>query len=191
MLMDLLMHICCANCALYPVEALRADGIRLTGLWFNPNIHPEDEYTRRLEAVEQLSEHRGLRIEYAGGYGLEEFQAAVAAHPGVRCEVCYRIRMHETARRAAVGGYDGFTTSLLVSPYQKHELLREVAEEASRESGVPFHYVDFRPGWQEGQQMSREMGFYRQYYCGCIYSKEERDAQRAARREAKAHAGRR
>jgi predicted adenine nucleotide alpha hydrolase (AANH) superfamily ATPase len=187
--MDLLMHICCANCALYPVEALRADGIGLTGLWFNPNIHPEDEYARRMGAVEQFQQRRGLRMEYAGDYGLEEFQAAVATHSGDRCEVCYRMRMRETARWAAAGGYDGFTTSLLVSPYQKHELLRDAAEEASRESGVPFYYVDFRPGWREGQRMSREMGFYRQYYCGCIYSKQERDAQRAAQRKAKAHAG--
>ncbi len=100
------------------------------------------------------------------------------------------MRMRETARRAAEGGFDGFTTSLLVSPYQRHELLAETGEETSREFGVPFVYRDFRPGWREGQRLSREMGFYRQYYCGCIYSKQERDAERAERKKAKEHAAR-
>jgi predicted adenine nucleotide alpha hydrolase (AANH) superfamily ATPase len=188
--MELLMHICCANCALYPVRSLQDDGVLLTGLWFNPNIHPEDEYEKRMGAVKQLESAWGLRMEYAGDYGFDEFTKAVESHQGVRCEVCYRMRMRETARRASEGPYDGFTTSLLVSPYQKHDLLAEAGRDASREFGVPFHNVDFRPGWREGQRMSRKLGFYRQYYCGCTYSKQERDEERAQRKREKAHAGR-
>lgn len=184
--MKLLMHICCANCALFPLQSLREGSHEITGLWFNPNIHPEDEYERRQSAVRQLSDEWDLRVLFHGGYGRDEFDRAMEANcefrqrPG-RCGVCYGMRMRHVASECATGGFDAFTTSLLVSPYQDHGLLAASAEEAALEFGVKFHYEDFRPGWRQGQVMSREAGFYRQYYCGCAYSKAERDAERSAR----------
>jgi predicted adenine nucleotide alpha hydrolase (AANH) superfamily ATPase len=182
--MRILMHICCANCALFPLKALGDSGHEISGLWFNPNIHPEDEYGRRLTAVRGLSRQRGLDILYRGDYGLEEFQlelvsqGAGSERPG-RCGACYRMRMRETARECSLGGYEAFTTSLLVSPYQAHDLLVSEARAAAEEFGVRFYYEDFRTGWKEGQALSREAGYYRQYYCGCHYSRAERDTERA------------
>ena len=180
------MHICCANCALFPVKSLEEGGHEITGLWFNPNIHPEDEYLRRRDAVGGLGSYWGINIIYKDGYGLEDFEleldrSGAGRERPARCGVCYRMRMTETARECADGGYDAFTTSLLVSPYQAHDLLVNEARAAAREFDVRFLYEDFRPGWRQGQAKSREMGFYRQYYCGCHYSKAERDIEKAER----------
>jgi len=158
----------------------------MTGLWFNPNIHPEDEYSRRLGAVRELAALGSLDIRYIGGYGLQDFERNLKLDgAGIqrpeRCRVCYRMRMRETARECAKGGFDAFTSSLLVSPYQAHDLLVAEAEDAAGEYGVRFHYEDFRSGWSEGRTLSREAGFYRQYYCGCVYSRAERDMERAGR----------
>ena len=91
-----------------------------------------------------------------------------------KCVKCYEMRLFETARQAAEGGFDSFTSSLFISPYQKHELMREVAERAAAEYGVQFLYRDFRPGFRAGQQEARERGFYMQKYCGCVFSEEDR-----------------
>ena len=182
--MRLLMHICCSNCAVLPLSSMLDKGHGITGLWFNPNIHPEDEYDRRMNAVREMASVLAIDMEYRGGYGLEEFMRQLeesgAGRPG-RCRVCYAMRMRETARECASGGYDAFTTSLLISPFQDHDLLVGEAESAARLYGARFHYEDFRPVWKDGQAIARGMGFYRQYYCGCVYSKAERDADRAAR----------
>lgn len=186
--MRLLMHICCANCALYPVRRLEERGIAFRGLWFNPNIHPEEEYLRRREAVRTLEGLWRLGVDYAGDYGIEEFKSSVDAHKGVRCGACYAMRLGETARRAKEQGYDGFTTSLLVSPYQRHGLIVETGKHLETEFDVEFFAEDMRAGWAEAGRLSRRLGLYRQYYCGCIYSKEERDAEREAKKRARAEA---
>ena len=91
-----------------------------------------------------------------------------------RCVKCYETRLYETARQAAEGGFDSFTSSLFISPYQNHQLMRRVAEEAAKTWGVAFLYRDFRPLFREGQCFAREQGFYIQKYCGCVFSEEER-----------------
>lgn len=191
--MKLLMHICCANCSLFPLESLASQQHDITGLWYNPNIHPEDEYDRRLNAVHQLGSGNGIQVIYPEGdegYGLDAFEAEIdrrgleRTRPA-RCAACYSIRMRQTAQQCALGGFDAFTTSLLVSPYQSHDLLISEAGAAAREFSVKFHYEDFRPGWRQGQGLSRQRGYYRQYYCGCHYSKVERDEERARRKAAR------
>ena len=188
------MHICCANCSLFPLRSLSTQQHDITGLWFNPNIHPEDEYTIRLEAVRELEAGNNIPMIYLDGYGLDAFEAEIdrrgleRTRPS-RCAACYGIRMNETARQCALGEFDAFTTSLLVSPYQSHELLISEAEAAAGLHGVKFHYEDFRPGWQEGQGISRERGYYRQYYCGCHYSRAERDDEKARRKAEKVAKG--
>ena len=170
------MHICCANCALYPFMHLQAKGIELKGLWFNPNVHPEEEYALRLNALKLLQGLWRLDIEYIDRYGLGDYLKALEGHAGVRCEVCYRMRLEETASRASESGFDAFSTTLLVSPYQKHELIVETGKGMQEKYGVKFYYEDLRPGYREGMKISKELGLYRQRYCGCLFSREERRA---------------
>jgi len=172
--MHILLHICCANCAIFPVKVLREQNHQLTGFFYNPNIHPYQEYRQRLAAVRDYAKLTELCMVYHDDYALEEFLSQVAADPAGRCSYCYQSRLEETARRAAEGGYDAFTTSLLYSRYQNHDLIREFGQAIAERYGVDFHYQDFRSGWKEGVDASRAMGLYRQQYCGCIYSEKDR-----------------
>ena len=170
------MHICCANCSLYPIKTLTGKGISIKGLWFNPNIHPYTEYSLRLDALRQLQGLWKLDVDYIDNYGLREFIKATNNGAEDRCSMCYTIRLDETAKRAKELAFDGFTTSLLVSPYQKHDVIIEAGRGMEKKHSVQFYYEDFRPGWKEGVRMSKELGLYRQKYCGCIYSEMERYA---------------
>ncbi|KIH77041.1 hypothetical protein SAMN05660860_00476 [Geoalkalibacter ferrihydriticus] len=172
--MNILLHICCANCAIYPLEVLRNQDFKVRGYFFNHNIHPYQEYQRRLEAVRGFADLRELEIDYRDEYRLEEFLAKVAADPQGRCNYCYLSRLEDAARAAAERGFEAFTTSLLYSRYQQHERIRELGEELAQRYGLRFHYDDFRSGWQQGIQASKAMGLYRQQYCGCIYSEKDR-----------------
>jgi epoxyqueuosine reductase len=172
--MKLLMHICCANCCLYPLQSLFSRDIEVKGFWINPNIHPYTEYKLRLEALRQLQKTWDLDIEYIDHYGLKEFLRNVVNNEDNRCLFCYSIRLEETARTAKKMGLDGFTTSLLVSPYQKIDMIIETAQEMGKKYSIPFYMEDFRPGFHEGINISKELGLYRQKYCGCIYSEMER-----------------
>lgn len=170
------MHICCVNCGLYPIKTLTEKGISITGLWFNPNIHPYAEYSLRLDAVKQLQKLWELNIEYKDYYGLREFIERTNNGGENRCRICYKMRLDETAKKAKEMRLDGFTTSLLVSPYQKHDVIIDTGKEMEKKYSIQFFYEDFRPGWKESVRMSKELGLYRQKYCGCIYSEMERYA---------------
>lgn len=172
--MNLLLHICCANCAIYPVEILRSRGHAITGYFYNHNIHPYQEYRRRLETVHEYAKQAELPVIFDEDYALEAFLAQVASAPGSRCGYCYRSRLDQTARQAVEQGCDGFSTSLLYSRYQQHEVIRNTGEELARQYGLCFVYEDFRVGWQAGITASKALGLYRQQYCGCIYSEKER-----------------
>ncbi|KAF0185546.1 MAG: hypothetical protein FD164_111 [Nitrospirae bacterium] len=172
--MRVLMHICCANCALYPLSVFDDRAVSVTGFWWNPNIHPFLEYRSRLAAVKQLAALRRLSVEYDDTYGLVEFLRHVAGREEDRCSYCYRIRLEATALRARELGLDGFTTSLLVSPYQKFDTIQEMGRALQERHDIAFLDEDFRPGYRKGMQMSRELGLYRQKYCGCVYSEMQR-----------------
>lgn len=172
--MRLLLHICCGPCAVYPVSALREEGVELHGLFFNHNIHPYQEYVRRRDAAVMMAELERFPLEVMDEYLLEEFLTNVASEPDKRCGYCYASRLDVVARAAKEGGYDAFSSSLFYSRYQNHDLMRLKALEAERRYGIRFLYRDFRPGWQEGIRRSKELGLYRQQYCGCIYSEKER-----------------
>ncbi len=172
--MKLLLHICCAPCANRPIDILRTDGMEVTGFWYNPNIHPFTEYRARRDCLRTYAQEIELPIIEQDEYALRPFIRAVAEDIDHRCVKCYEMRLYAAARQAKEGGFDGFTSSLFISPYQNHELLREVAERAGAEYGVPFLYRDFRPYFREGQAFAREHGFYMQKYCGCVFSEEER-----------------
>ena len=170
----LLLHSCCAPCSVYCVDTLRSEGIEPVSLWFNPNIHPWTEYDMRRSTLLQYSELEKLDVRILEDYGLRGFVRAVSADIDHRCAHCYAIRLGTAAMYAAGHGFDAFTSSLLISPYQDHELLKAVGETMGRKYGVEFYYRDFRPGFREGQAKAREMGLYMQKYCGCIFSEEDR-----------------
>ena len=172
--MRVLLHTCCGPCALYPLAALRSEGIDVTGFFYNHNIHPYQEFAKRRDAAQQMADLERMPLIVRDEYRLEEFLANVAAMPDQRCGYCYASRLDAVAAVALEGGFDAFTSSLFYSRYQNHDLMREKAEEAAAKQGIPFLYRDFRPGWQEGIRRSKELGLYRQQYCGCIYSEKER-----------------
>ena len=172
--MKTLLHICCAPCANQPIEVLRGDGMEVTGYWYNPNIHPFTEYRARRNCVREYAQTIELPLIERDDYGLRPFVREVAADISGRCVKCYEMRLFDTARAAAENGFDSFTSSLFISPYQNHELMREVAERAAFEHGVKFEYRDFRPYFRDGQEKARELGMYIQKYCGCVFSEEER-----------------
>ncbi len=187
--MNLLLHMCCGPCSCYPVKVLRGQGIEPTGYFFNPNIHPYKEWDMRLKAAEEFAARSEMKIITDKHYMLRDFLRRALAAEQVengRCRMCYTWRLEETARYAAENGFDAFTSTLFYSIYQQHELMKETAEHFAKVYGVKFHYEDFRPGWQEGIDMSMEMGLYRQPYCGCIFSEEERYSRelRKARKKA-------
>ncbi|HSR37230.1 MAG TPA: epoxyqueuosine reductase QueH, partial [Desulfurivibrionaceae bacterium] len=145
-----------------------------TGFFYNPNIHPFQEFQRRLEALDSLSAAMDFQVAAVREYGLTEYLRQVVFHEEERCLRCYEMRLVATASHAKETGADAFTTTLLYSRYQKHEAIRAIGERIGAASGVPFYYRDFREGWQQGIDASKAMGLYRQPYCGCIYSEQER-----------------
>lgn len=168
---DFLLHACCAPCAEYPVSDLISSGIHPDILYYNPNIHPRFEFERRQAQIVKLGEIYQLDCFYIDDFRMKDWLDHVwEGKYASRCEMCYAIRMDYVAAYAKEHGYSGFSTSLLVSPYQQHDSIRRIAEEAATRHQVEFHYFDWRPHFREGQAMAREHGLYRQKYCGCIYS---------------------
>ena len=172
--MRIFLHICCANCAIYPVQRLKEKGHEVTGFFFNPNIHPYQEYQKRLESLKRYAERVGLRMIFRDEYLLEEFLRNVSYRPEERCRYCYSVRLEATAREARKEGFDQFSTTLLQSTHQDHLLIKETGERLAEEIAIPFYYEDFRQGWRKGLEVSKAMELYRQQYCGCIYSEKER-----------------
>jgi len=176
---QILLHCCCGPCATYTVNRLREEGFQVTAFWYNPNIHPFTEHRSRLEAMHTLAQLMELPLIATEGYDMIAYFRAVVGHEEERCGDCFKMRLGRTAAVAREKGFTSFTTTLLISPYQKHELLREVGETVAKEQGIDFHYEDFRTGFRESQRLSRELNLYHQKYCGCIYSEWERFGKRA------------
>ncbi len=172
--MKILLHICCAPCVIYPLDVLRQEGHEVSGFFYNPNIHPYREYEKRAETLSTYARQVGLNVLWTQEYGVEDFLRNVVHRERDRCRYCYYERLRRVALTAKQEGCDGFTTTLFYSKYQNHALLRSLAESLARECDVALVYRDFRKGWSEGVRRSRELGMYRQPYCGCIYSEKER-----------------
>lgn len=172
--MKLLLHACCGPCACYPTKTLSEQGVDFTLLYYNPNIHPYKEFKHRLSALRELAEKQDYRLIIDKTYPLEECVKGMLEEPVVRCAFCYRMRLRYTAKYAADHGFAAFSTTLLYSPYQKHELIVQTANAAAEEFGVAFYYQDWRPHYQEGVDISLALGLYRQPYCGCVFSERDR-----------------
>ncbi|MCX7843699.1 MAG: epoxyqueuosine reductase QueH [Clostridia bacterium] len=170
--MKLLLHVCCGPCAVYPVSVLQEDKIDIKGLYFNPNIHPREEFERRRENVKRLAEIKGLDMDYIDDFRQSTWESFEHGQEQ-RCGMCYGLRLDRAASYAKENGFDAFSTTLLVSPYQNHDLIKELGEKFSQKHGVEFYCRDFRPGFREGQQQAKDLGLYRQKYCGCIVSLEQ------------------
>jgi predicted adenine nucleotide alpha hydrolase (AANH) superfamily ATPase len=170
----ILLHICCAPCSIYPLRILREEGDEVVGLFYNPNIHPYLEYQRRLETLDAYAIREGLTVLKDAEQPLEAFLRQVIFRERERCRICYELRLTRAVKIAAREGFDAFTTTLLYSRFQKHDLIRSIAEHVAAVEKIPFLYRDFREGWSEGIRISKALGMYRQPYCGCIYSERER-----------------
>lgn len=172
----ILLHVCCGPCSLMPLVHLREEGWTPTAFFFNPNIHPAEEWKKRRDAMREVAERLNVPLLEEGspvnpGHWVRALEGNV--REGDRCRRCYRPRMERTAMLAVEQGFDAFTTSLLYSRYQHHESIREEAERAASAYGANFLYRDFRPWWWDGIAMSKELGIYRQKWCGCILSMKE------------------
>ena len=175
--MNLLMHMCCGPCSCYPLKKLREEGIEPTGYFFNPNIHPYTEWDQRLQNAEKFAAMSHMDFVADREYRIRDFlkKSLPAENTRLgRCRMCYTWRLENAVRYAAEHGFDTFTSTLFYSIYQQHELMRETAQRYANMYGISFYYEDFRVGWQEGIDISKDMGLYRQSYCGCIFSEEER-----------------
>ena len=178
--MKVLLHICCGPCAIVPVETLRGLGHEVTGFFLNPNIHPASEYLRRREAAQEVARRLGLPMLWRDAYDLPAWLQRLSGrerngpkHPKPRCALCYAQRLEATAEEAALKA-DAFTSSLLYSRFQLHDRIAAIGETAAQLHNIPFFYHDFRTGWQRGIDLSKDWGLYRQTYCGCIFSEQER-----------------
>ena len=172
--MKMLLHMCCGPCSAFPLKKLREMGYEPTGYFFNPNIHPYKEFIHRLETAKEFAEKMNLEIITDNNYMLKEFLERAINGTGSRCHMCYELRLRQAAQFAKENGFECFTTSLLVSPYQQHQVIKDTAERIAKEENIKFIYEDFRSGWQEGVQTSLDLELYRQPYCGCIFSEQER-----------------
>lgn len=179
--MKILIHACCGPCSLMPIKILRAAGHEVTACFVNPNIHPLSEYFRRREAMAEAAKALDVPVIWRDDvYNLSMWLAHVytrniAANPnGQRCAFCYASRLVITAQEAETRGFDAFTSSLLYSRHQRHDSIKEQGQLAAAQHAVPFLAHDFRPHWQEGIDASKELGLFRQNYCACIFSEEER-----------------
>jgi len=175
-----LLHVCCAPCATHPLEVLEKEN-RIVGFFFNPNIQPLSEYNARLREVRRLFEETGREL-IAPHYDPEPWNEAVRGlegepEGGARCEVCYRFRLKEAARAARKAGCEAFTTTLTVSRHKNTRKIHAAGELVETETGIHFRKDDFKKGGGEQRclELSRQWGFYRQNYCGCLFSRRDRE----------------
>jgi predicted adenine nucleotide alpha hydrolase (AANH) superfamily ATPase len=180
--MKVLLHICCGPCAIYPTTALRQEGFDVEGFFYNPNIHPYSEFLKRHEAVVAAGGRLELNVIYHR-YDVEEFLAKIAClrDRQQQHELCWRVRLEETARFAQEHGIPNFTTTLLSSPYQDIVLIKKLGDDIAARYGLNFLARNFRSGFAQSHKISKEWQLYHQNYCGCIYSEKESLDQRRAR----------
>ncbi len=171
----ILLHICCGPCATHVIDVLCPE-YAVTGYFCNPNIHPAEEYYRRRDAARTVCERLGAEFAEALYEPERFFEVArgLETEPenGARCPECYRLRLEETARYAVEHGFGLMASTLTVGPMKRAGVINPIGEEAARNAGTEFLAADWkkRDGFRRSCQISRELGIYRQHYCGCAFS---------------------
>ncbi len=173
---NILLHICCAPCLIYPLKQLRSQGYSVSGFFYNPNIFPQEEYQLRKKTLIDYSQRAEISVNFSSEERNIDFLKEVSTNVDrpARCQKCWYLRLKKTAEQALKMNIPAFTTTLLVSPYQDTELLKAEGERAAKETGVNFYFYDFREGYQEAVRIAKEEKLYRQKYCGCSFSLEEK-----------------
>ncbi|MDR2405929.1 MAG: epoxyqueuosine reductase QueH [Deltaproteobacteria bacterium] len=176
----ILLHACCGPCSYFPLKSLltRDPNSPIVLFFYNPNIQPIQEYYRRRDSLAYLGAISGelfaapgmVKMEFPP-YKQREYLDSVAENirSKDRCRLCYRLRLRRAAQRASSQGFKAFSSTLLYSRQQKHEIIKEEGEAAGKLHNIEFHYEDFRVGHKEGQSAARTLGLYRQSYCGCVF----------------------
>lgn len=174
----ILVHTCCAICLSYVRKKLEEEGYEIISFWYNPNIHPYREFLKRRDALKKYAELTNLDVIYDDEYPLtnilENMAKLTKKNPVYRCRYCYELRLDKTAKLAKRMNIDTFTTTLLISPYQKHEEIKKIGENIANKYGIKFLYRDFREGFKEAHRLVKGMGLYHQNYCGCVFSEYEK-----------------
>lgn len=172
----ILLHACCGICSAYPILNLRELGYEPVVYFFNPNIYPEMEYQKRLEMEKILCKHHQCEL-VVGDYDQQFYFDTVKGlenepERGKRCEVCFKLRLEESAKKAKELGLDTFTTSIVISPHKNFTLLSEIGEKIAQKYELEYLAVDFKKkdGFLKTNRISRELNLYRQNYCGCKFS---------------------
>lgn len=191
----LFLHSCCAPCSSYCLEYL-SEYFRITVFYYNPNIYPKQEYYKRVEEQRRFIEKLPAKYPISfveGRYDKERFYEVTAGlenvkEGGERCFLCYELRLREAAEMARQMGMDYFTTTLSISPLKNAAKLNEIGDRLAEEYGVKYLNSDFKKknGYKRSVELSEEYGMYRQYYCGCVFSKKQRDEEIAAKEAANA-----
>ena len=186
----LLLHSCCAPCSSYCLEYL-SQYFKITVFYYNPNIYPEEEYHKRVEEQQRFIERLPAKHPIAfveGNYDKERFYEMAKGledvkEGGERCFLCYELRLRESAELAKKMGMDYFTTTLSISPLKNAAKLNEIGDKLAEEYGIRYLNSDFKKknGYKRSVELSEEYGMYRQYYCGCVFSKRQRDDEIAAK----------
>ena len=169
----MLLHVCCAHCAAYPVQYWPQQGYEVTAFFYNPNIHPFNEYCHRRDAVKKLAEAKKFPLNVPDTYDFTEYFRDIASDTANRCRYCFKLRLSKTAAYAKQNGFNGFSTTLLISRHQDHELIKKTGDGIAAETGVPFLYADLRKRFSDSRVISKPLHLYVQQYCGCVYSKWE------------------
>ena len=180
----LLLHCCCAPCSSYVLEYL-SEYFKITVFFYNPNIDPESEYTKRILELQRLIASMNLKhpVSFiAGQYDSERFYEMAKGletvkEGGERCFKCYELRLREAAEIAKEGEFEYFTTTLSISPHKNAQKLNEIGQRLGEEYGVEYLLSDFKKknGYKRSIELSEEYGLYRQNYCGCVFSKANKD----------------
>jgi predicted adenine nucleotide alpha hydrolase (AANH) superfamily ATPase len=164
-----LIHSCCAHCTAYTATYWKEQGYEVVAYWYNPNIHPPSEYEKRFIALKKLCREQDITL-LVEEYDYGKYFNAIGSCEENRCFLCFKLRLDKTARTARQKKYNGFGTTLLISPHQEHELLKEAGQIAAEREGIQFCYTDLRKRYSESRRMTKPYQLYCQRYCGCVYS---------------------
>ncbi|MBN1369027.1 MAG: epoxyqueuosine reductase QueH [Dehalococcoidaceae bacterium] len=174
MIDSVLVHVCCVHCSAYTLSFWQDQGYRVSAFWYNPNIHPAQEHQQRLNAAAVLLEQQSINLSLYPDYEPSEFFNSVKNSGPGRCADCFRLRLEKTAGEALRLGFKAFSSSLLISPQQQHEELMSIGDEIAGKTGLVFLYSDLRRRYSDSRVITKRMNLYRQDYCGCEYSRQEK-----------------